>query len=332
MLADRSRSRSRARGTPAILGTKIWMGCVGRLGGLGHVDGRRGGAVCDHAARGMLALDITRIEAGSAPARRGLHRRPRRAMDRGAEVHAPRALPRAGAIVVRQAELLQRPPGHSERRGGARARAWKFVGLEVDWAVARGDLYASHRPRRRSLPTHGRPRAACPMLHDGQRGETGRATRRASCWSPILKRYIALAHLADGRTSPRPTHRGSSLEVTVEHQRRQEAVQARRATACPSSNPERKRAVTGVGIATTPSSSARATTAWSNARLPRACRQEGRGPRASPPRRRRGRDRGRSFRASPLLPCFRTWCQPAAAGDHPRPRPAAPRPRDPAAR
>jgi aminomethyltransferase len=55
-------------------------------------------------------------------------------------------------------------------------------------------------------------------------------------WSPLLKKYIALAHLRAPRFTP-----GTSLEMemTVEHQRKRAAV---RVVKKPFFDPERKRA------------------------------------------------------------------------------------------
>jgi aminomethyltransferase len=58
----------------------------------------------------------------------------------------------------------------------------------------------------------------------------------SSCWSPLLKKYIALAHLETAHAKP-----GNlvMLEVTVEHRRRYTPA---RVMPLPFFNPERKRA------------------------------------------------------------------------------------------
>ena len=70
-------------------------------------------------------------------------------------------------------------------------------------------------------------------VYAGKR-QVGYAT--SGCWSPLLKRYIALAHVESAYAEP-----GSALlmEVTVEHRRRRA-----RATVVktPFFDPERKRA------------------------------------------------------------------------------------------
>ena len=64
--------------------------------------------------------------------------------------------------------------------------------------------------------------------------QVGYAT--SGCWSPLLKRYIALAHLEARYAAPGT---GLWMEVTVEHRRRQAAA---RVVPTPFFNPARKRA------------------------------------------------------------------------------------------
>jgi aminomethyltransferase len=58
----------------------------------------------------------------------------------------------------------------------------------------------------------------------------------SSCWSPLLKKYIALAHLEAAHAKP-----GNlvMMEVTIEHKRRYTPA---RVVELPFFNPERKRA------------------------------------------------------------------------------------------
>ncbi len=89
--------------------------------------------------------------------------------------------------------------------------AWKLMGLEVDW-VGLERLFAEVGlpPQIQGMAV----RASLPVLADGK--QIGYAS--TSTWSPVLKKYIALAHLQ------RPHYElGTSLtmEVTVEHHRRQ---------------------------------------------------------------------------------------------------------------
>lgn len=92
----------------------------------------------------------------------------------------------------------------------ARGSEWMLVGLEVDW-VGMERLY-----REVSLPPQISPftvRASLPVFSGG--AQVGYVS--SSAWSPVLKKYIALAHLQ------RPYFEiGTNLflEVTVEHHRK----------------------------------------------------------------------------------------------------------------
>ena len=75
-------------------------------------------------------------------------------------------------------------------------------------------------------------RTSTPVYDDGE--QVGYAT--SGCWSPLLKKYIALAHL---RSSHADVGTEVALEMTVEHRRKK----ARAAVVkTPFFDPERKRA------------------------------------------------------------------------------------------
>ena len=110
-----------------------------------------------------------------------------------------------------------------------RAPAWRFMGVEVEWDGLES-LYAEvGLPPR--LPTTAW-RASTPLYVGGL--QVGYAT--SGCWSPLLKRYIALAHLEGPYGEPGAT---VEMEVTVEHRRKRAPATVR---PLPFFNPSRKRA------------------------------------------------------------------------------------------
>lgn len=154
---------------------------------------------------GILAMDMARVEAGlfmidvdytatnhawiagqkSTPFEMGL----------GWTV----ALDKPGYFVGRRA--LER-----EHKEGS---AWRLVGLEIEWEGLE-KLYASV-----GLPPQipGMAiRASLPVMHNGK--QIGYAS--TSTWSPVLKKYIALAHLQRPHFEPGTR---VAMEVTVEHHR-----------------------------------------------------------------------------------------------------------------
>ncbi len=173
---------------------------------------------------GILAMDMARVEAGlfmldvdytsahhawipgqrSSPYEMGL----------GWTVN----LDKPGYFVGRRA--LER-----EHRAGSE---WKFVGVEVDWqSLERAFAAVGLPPQIPGMAVRG----SLPVFKGGR--QIGYAS--TSTWSPVLKKYIALAHLQ------RP-HYGAgtsvTLEVTVEHHRRQAAA---RVVALPFYEPEWKK-------------------------------------------------------------------------------------------
>jgi aminomethyltransferase len=186
------------------LGYELWMDSQDALrvwDALMEAGGDFGIVPC-----GILAMDVARVEAGLFMIEVDYTSTNR------AWIEAQRSTPfelgldwavsaeKRGYFVGRRA--LER-----ERRDGP---AWKLVGLEVEWDGMESLFAQAGLPPQ--LPAVA-IRTSLPVLSGNV--QIGYASTAA--WSPLLKKYIALAHL-------RKPHYGTGnkvkLEVTVEHQRR----------------------------------------------------------------------------------------------------------------
>jgi aminomethyltransferase len=173
---------------------------------------------------GILALDVARIEAGLilldvdyVSARRALIEM---------QKSSPLELSLEWTVAFDKPSFAGREALIAERARGAE---WRMMGVEVDWeALESLFLDVGLAPR---LPTTAW-RTSVP-LYAGS-GQVGYAT--SGCWSPLLKRYIALAHLEARSATPGTL---LEMEVTVEHRRKRAAARVR---PLPFFNPERKRA------------------------------------------------------------------------------------------
>jgi aminomethyltransferase len=113
----------------------------------------------------------------------------------------------------------------AEARSGP---SWRLVGIQLEWdSCERLFTAVGLAPR---VPTAAW-RASVPLYAGGE--QVGYAT--SGVWSPLLKQYIALAHVQSRWAAP-----GTALEmeVTVEHRRRRAAA---RVVKKPFFDPERKR-------------------------------------------------------------------------------------------
>lgn len=111
----------------------------------------------------------------------------------------------------------------------AKPAAWAFVGLEVNWNSLEKIHAERHLPPR--LPSVAW-RTSQPVYYGG--AQVGYAT--SGCWSPLLKKYLALAHI---QAPHYEMANRLELEITVEHRRKRAHALV---TKLPFFDPPRKRA------------------------------------------------------------------------------------------
>jgi aminomethyltransferase len=175
-------------------------------------------------AAGMLALDVARIEAGLmlidvdyVPARKALIE---------SQTSSPYELDLAWAVNLNKEQFVGKQALAAEK---ARGPQWQFVGIEIGWKGLER-LYADVGLATR-LP-QAAWRTSVPIYSGAE--QAGYAT--SGGWSPLLKKYIALAHLRSQWAKP-----GTELdiEITVEHRRKRAGA---RVVKKPFFDPERKKA------------------------------------------------------------------------------------------
>jgi aminomethyltransferase len=173
---------------------------------------------------GMLALDVARIEAGLmlidvdyVPAKKALIE---------SQTSSPYELDLGWAVNLDKERFVGKEALAAEKSRGPQ---WQFVGIEIGWQGLER-LYAEVGLATRLPPTAWR--MSVPIYAGLE--QAGYAT--SGGWSPLLKRYIALAHLRAPWGKP-----GTQLdiEITVEHKRKRAAAQVVKK---PFFDPERKRA------------------------------------------------------------------------------------------
>jgi aminomethyltransferase len=179
---------------------------------------------------GMVALDIARIEAGLLLISIDYISARRAAIE--AQKSSPFELGLDWAVDLTKESFIGRRALTAERAAGSK---WAFVGLEVDW-VSMEKLFGEVN----LVPqVAGRAsRQAVPVYAGGGRlrmRQVGQATSHT--FSPILKKYIALASLE--RPYAKPGNR-VKFEITVEYNRLQAEATVME---LPFFNPPRKRAL-----------------------------------------------------------------------------------------
>jgi aminomethyltransferase len=173
---------------------------------------------------GILALDVARIEAGLLLIE----------VDYVSAHHAviegqkssPFELNLGWAVDLRKERFVGRDALAEEKQRGP---SWQFVGIEVEWESLEQLFADVGLPPR--LPTIAW-RVSVPLYVGSE--QVGYAT--SGCWSPLLKRYIALGHVRSEHAAPDTP---IDIEITVEHHRRRARA---RVVKTPFFNPERKRA------------------------------------------------------------------------------------------
>ena len=173
---------------------------------------------------GLIALDISRNEAGLIlldvdyiSAKHTLIPQ---------QKSSPFEINLGWAVAQEKAHYVGQRALEAER---ARPAEWQFVGIDVEWESLEALWAEVALPPK--LPTQAW-RASVPLYKAGK--QIGYAT--SGTWSPILKKYIALAHVraphfADGTSV--------EMEMTVEHHHKRAAA---RVTKLPFFDPPRKRA------------------------------------------------------------------------------------------
>ncbi|HET9425204.1 MAG TPA: aminomethyltransferase family protein [Gemmatimonadaceae bacterium] len=223
--------------TTSIRGVPVTISRTGYTGDLGFeiwIDAARAVEVWDAlmdagagygiTPAGIWALDIARIEAGLIMLD----------VDYFSAHHAliedqkssPFELNLGWTVAKEKGPYNGRTAHRAERAAGS---AWNFVGLEVDWDTLEAIHAERHLPPR--LPSIAW-RVSQPVYQGSM--QVGYAT--SGCWSPLLKKYLALAHIQE------PHYRVGNrleLEITVEHRRKRADA---RVTKLPFFDPSRKRA------------------------------------------------------------------------------------------
>ncbi len=174
---------------------------------------------------GMLALDLARVEAG-LPLIEVDYVSSRHAFIE-AQKSSPYELNLGWTVSLDKGNFVGRRALLAE---GQRKPEWRFVGIETQWESLEKAYAEVGLPPRLSAITW---RTSVPIYA----GDVQIGYASSGCWSPLLKKNIALAHLKAEYAAPgMPVQ----MEITVEHQRKTAHA---RVVKTPFYNPERKRAI-----------------------------------------------------------------------------------------
>lgn len=173
---------------------------------------------------GILALDIVRVEAGLLLLDVDYTSAHKATIE--AQKSSPLELNLGWAVNLDKPNFVGQKALQAEKARGA---AWQFVGLEIDWPPLEKLFLDEGLP---PLIPNVTVRASVPVSSMGR--QVGYAS--SSTWSPLLKKYLALAHVEAEHAKP-----GNLLmyEIMVQHKHRYTPA---RVVELPFYNPERKRA------------------------------------------------------------------------------------------
>ena len=172
---------------------------------------------------GMLGLDIARIEAGLMLIEVDYFSAHHAMIER--QKSSPYEMNLGWTVNLEKEWFVGKTALEAEQKRGAE---WNFIGLDVNWdALER--LYAEV-----GLPPK-LPAAAWRVSVPVYSGAVQVGYATSGCWSPLLKKYIALAHVPAAHAK---AGTALSMEVTVEHYRKKAAATV---VKTPFFNPERKK-------------------------------------------------------------------------------------------
>jgi aminomethyltransferase len=204
------------------LGYELWVPAAGALAVWDAL--MSAGAYYGLTPAGIWALDVARIEAGLVMLDVDYHSSHRAAID--SQKSSPYELSLDWTVQLDKPVFNGKGALQSEQASGP---VWRFVGIEVDWDSFEALFTAVHLAP--ALPTVAF-RTSVPIYRGGV--QVGYASSGA--WSPLLKKYLALAHLRAPHFAPGTA---VEMEVTVEHERRRANAWVRK---LPFFDPERKKA------------------------------------------------------------------------------------------
>lgn len=204
------------------LGYELWIPADGALAVWDEL--MAAGRDCGILPAGIWALDVARIEAGLVMLDVDYHSAHHAVIE--AQKSTPFELSLDWSVALDKAPFNGRRALLAEKDRGP---AWRFVGIEVDW----DSFEALHAAvgLAPAIPAVAW-RASVPIYREGR--QVGYAS--SGCWSPLLKKYLVLAHLAAPHFAPDTP---VEIEVTVEHKRLRAGARVRK---LPFFDPPRKKA------------------------------------------------------------------------------------------